>query len=397
MRTLLLILFCLSGIFAWSATQTRAGENVTIDGIVDGDLYVAGGKIIVNGKIKGDLIGAGGDIFLRDSIFEDLVAAGGNLYVEGPVLDDIRMAGGKIFIRKDVRGDVIVAGGDVVVEPGVTIEGDLFVAAGKVRLDGTVKGTIDIRGDEIFFAGVALDKVSIKGRSVELNGEIQGPGELVGREIRLGTKARFYQDIQYYSGEGELDWGNSLVENAKAEFDESMENQLGELDWEKIFGFSLVAFILFRILTGLLFIALLILIFHQFWKSTVFYVEENGMKALGYGLLYFFITPVVAAIAIMLLIGIPIGFFILSIYGFSLMASHALASVLSAYWIENRQGQNWSKGMLILIALGIFLLIKIITMVPILGWLLSMIIFALVFGKLIMEFLQRREEKATSV
>lgn len=92
------------------------------------------------------------------------------------------------------------------------------------------------------------------------------------------------------------------------------------------------------------------------------------------------------------IIGIPVGIFSLTTYGFSLGFAHILSSVLVTYWWQEYHQVQWSKRKVVLVAVGVFVLLKVVTSIPILGWLISAVVVAITFGAILAELLRKKGE-----
>ncbi len=90
-----------------------SGDQVIIQGTVNGDVYVAGGMVQVDGIVNGDLL-----------------AAGGAVVINGRVSDDVRAAGGNVECNGSVGKNVTVAGGNVRLSRGAEVGGVCWVPAG---------------------------------------------------------------------------------------------------------------------------------------------------------------------------------------------------------------------------------------------------------------------------
>ncbi len=387
-----LFTFILSLPLLWGTTM-KGGKTVTINEPVSGDLYIAGENITINRMVSGDLISAGGEISIKDTVTEDVILAGGDLSLEGVVMDDARLAGGKIFIRNNIAGDLIIAGGEITVASGVVIGGNVYIAGGKVTLDGNINGILDIRGGEIEVNGTVVGETIIKGGEVYLNGTLQNTSELAAQEIIIGSNARFLNNVRYYHTKGEIDFGKRLVGNAEATFDESLKSSMEEIDWKKTFAKAYFSLIIFRILAGLLIIALLVWLLHGFFHKVGHTINENTPSSIGYGFLYFLIVPLIAVLGFLIVVGIPLSIFVLSVFGFTIATSHAITSVAASYWIQKRYKQDWTKFRIIAISLGLFVLLKLIMWIPFLGWAISIFAVAVAFGGIILTIMEMRSEK----
>ena len=126
-----------------------AGGEVELDATVNGDVIVAGGELDLSGNIKGDIMAAGGRVTLRSSVADDARLAGGEIQVLGLVGDDVYAAGGRVHLGRDanVGGRVWLSGGDIRVDSNITQE--LHAMGGRVRISGTVGGDVYVRAKKI--------------------------------------------------------------------------------------------------------------------------------------------------------------------------------------------------------------------------------------------------------
>lgn len=100
-----------------------AGNNVTYTGYTDNDLFVAGSSVNISGDEDSDVV-VGRDLFA---------------------------AGNSVTINSNIQGNAFIAGNTVTLK-GVTIDGDLNIAASKLVLedDATINGTINYNSDMEF-------------------------------------------------------------------------------------------------------------------------------------------------------------------------------------------------------------------------------------------------------
>ena len=176
------------------------------------DLYIAGGNVVVTDPIAGDLIAAGGSVIINSPVGADLMAAGGSLIINSAVGDDLRAAGGDITVSCDIGGDVMIFGGSVTIPSGVTVKGDAIVASGTLHLGGTVRGNLRFDGGTVNFSGVVQGNARFYAEEqISLNGRIDGDTSFAGHVVALGQNAGFGGDIDYWTPDGEMDFGSIPV------------------------------------------------------------------------------------------------------------------------------------------------------------------------------------------
>ena len=123
------------------------GDEVVIEGTINGDAYVAGGVVEVDGTINGDLITAGGMVIVNGKVTEHVRAAGGTIWVDGEVGKDASIAGGNIRIGRKgaLAGNLLVAGGTV--EIAGVVAKEAHIASGDADISGTVNGSVRFAGN----------------------------------------------------------------------------------------------------------------------------------------------------------------------------------------------------------------------------------------------------------
>ena len=362
------------------ATELRAGEEQQITDDIDGDLYLAGGTIRVDARVEGDLLAAGGNISVNDSISGDIMLTGGDLHLNGYTGDDVRAFGGDIKLSDEVAGDVIVFGGEVYIERSATIHGDLVIFGGYVVLDGAVKGAVKLKGANFQMNGYVGGDMDVRTEHFFIDGEVKGNVVLVADRISLGEEAAFYGDVTYWSESGEIDFGGTVMDGT-VYFDPELK-PVTEISWKKsLWGFT--AFIVLYALAMLLLLLFVNYLFRSYFERAAKNMEKDMVKSLVYGVLYLVATPMLAAFLLITIIGIPISFLVFALYGFSLLVGRVMAAVLLSHFLKHRYSKNWGSGMLLLVSIGIFIALRLVSFIPFIGWLISLTVLSLTFGQLI--------------
>ncbi len=377
---------------AYSAT-ILTGESVRISNPVEGNVYAGAGQITIAAVVNGDVSAGAGEMWVMDTIRRDLIVGGGRIHINGVIGEDLRCGGGTVTLRGNVLGDVLMGCGELEIGPDAVIYGDLVVGGGRVRMYGRVLGSVVIAGGEIEFNGTAEKDAEIRGGDVMLNGVFRGPCKFAAETLRLGPNAEFYQEVRYWQKSGEVDMARYLRSGARATFDESLQQDMGQYkkNW---FAQAFSAFFLYRLLAGISMIAILVLLFDQFFKRTVRDLPSQWLNRFGTGVLYIIGLPVAVILLFITVIGIPIGLFALIFYGFTLGFAYSLTATVGAYVWEQYRGLSWTKGQHILAGVGILLGLRIIAWIPALGFLLVTIAAAIAFGSIVKAILTRSTPEA---
>ncbi|BFP41713.1 hypothetical protein FGF1_25580 [Flavobacteriaceae bacterium GF1] len=358
--------------------QFEAEKSVTISTAAQDDVYLAGETVSVNASIGGDMVAAGGKIVIKDTIQQDLVVAGGEVHVRGYVKDDVRAAGGELTLDNIVEDDVIVFGGEVEITEDAIIHGNLINFSGTIDLNGEVKGMVKAHGGELNINGKIAKDATLNGGDILIDGEIRGTSTIAAEEIEIGDNAKFYGDVEYWSEEGVVDFKNSLI-NARATINEELAYDRKEFSWKK-WGMATLGFWVFYVLSTFLILLLLNWAFKEVFVKAVEFLEGDFWKSLGYGLIYLVGLPFLIAVAFMIVIGIPISMFLLAFYIFSILFGHLVAALLLTHFLNKRREKPWGFWTLVFVALGIAIVLRLLTVIPFIGWLISLVLLAVSYG-----------------
>lgn len=364
------------------AATILTGESVRISDPIEGNVYAGAGQIYIDAVVNGDVTAGAGELRVTDTIRRDLSVGAGRVRIDGVIGDDLRCGGGEIDLFGQVLGDVLVGGGQLEVGRDAVIHGDLVVAGGQVRIYGKVLGSVIIAGGEVLFEGEAEKDAEIRGGTVTLNGIFRGPSKLAASTLILGSRAEFYQEVRYWQKSGETDFGNRLREGATAVYDQTLKQDMEGMEkgW---FARGFGAFFLFWLLSGVLLVTLLSLAFGRFFRRTAEDLPAQWLNRFGMGILYLFGVPAAIVVLFITVIGIPIGLFALFFYIFSLVFAPALTAVVGANVWEHYRSLSWSRGQRILVAIGLLIVLRLLMMIPAVGWLLLLIAVAIALGSIV--------------
>lgn len=374
----ILLLFICAGQHSY-ALKFQSGDDVTISNPVYEDLYIAGGTLVINAPVYADLIIAGGTLTINDSVSGDLIIAGGNIIINGGIGDDIRCAGGDINIKSSVAGDLVVAGGKVKTDRQSVIYGDVLAGAGTLNIYGTIKGNLSSGSGELYLDGIIEKDIDCRAEKIEIKGTISGKSKIAAQDIIIGSGAAFNNDVRYWSPEKNVNFGQS-VKNGSAVYDSSLAI---ERDHWYYLGFSVFFAAFWYLAAAFIFIFLVQYLFGSTMKSAANRVFESTGKSFGYGVLFFLLVPLAAVILCITIIGIPLGLLVLMAYGVLALLASVISAVVIANWFNNRRNKHWKNIHISLVALLSFIVLKLVSFIPFLGWVFMFITAGIAFGSII--------------
>lgn len=357
-----------------SAATFRGGDSATVgtNETVAGDVYDTGSTVSMLGNVQGDFVAAGGTIAVQGPVDQSLLAAGGTLTLLGPVADDIRAAGGNIVIGGKVVGDVVVAGGTVHILQGAVIGGDVVAAGGSISIDGAVGGKVYARGGQL-----------------TINGPVGKGIDAQVRTLRVGPAAQVAGGITYTAESEAVIASSSKVEGAVT-FTQSTSTKMG-MGGVKSSFFGFIAFLALAKFVGLAILALLGL---WLFKGFVTDVSKRSVARLGMSTLLGFVAMVVTPLACVVVAITGIGIYVaiagMFAYGLFLFVGGALAmpvagAILSRMFLKTVT-VDWKWTLL-----GVLAFI-VLTVIPVIGWIIEFVIYFMALGALLMVLHERYEK-----
>lgn len=408
----LVILLVLMSTAAGLAFEGRAGENVVVetDQVIPDDLYVAGDAITINGTIQGDLVATGGTINVEGTVEGDLIAAGRSVTVNGTVNDDVRLAGAALQLGPEAHlADDLLAGGySLQTAAGSLIDGDLLFGGNLLLLAGEVTGGawagatgLELRGQ--IGGDLNADVGTPEGRigfSPFVFQPDMPPTPAVTAGLTVTDQAGIGGDLTYRSRtpveiQTEAVGGEVIYQREERTQTEAQDSVIGTLSW---FLDQLRNFVAL-LLVGLL----LVWLAPRFIRRAAGALQARPLPSLGWGLVSLFVLGLagliilVATIFLAILLGwvtldslvwVVIGFGLLALVALVVLFAFAAAfiaqivvSYLGGRLILARINPDWAASRVWPLLLGLLLLI-ILTAIPYLGGLISLVVILLGLGAL---------------
>jgi cytoskeletal protein CcmA (bactofilin family) len=369
------------------AAGFEGGDVVVVSIPIGDDLYVAGGKVILSEPAAGDVVAAGGSLIINGPVGADLQVAGGSLLVNSPVKDDLRAAVGDMVLSSTVGGDLVVFGGNVTIPAGAVVEGDAVIAAGSLHLGGIVRGDLLVNVGSLDLTGtVQGDAKLYAADEININGSVQGDTIFTGPEAKLGPGARFGKDVSYWREGGEIDFGQVPV-GGQVLFNPELKGKGGHytnISAKRHVDRGSKGFFFGTMLSGILVIVLSVLLFKGIFRLAGEALHRSYWQSTGIGILVYLLLPLAGFLAFITVLGIPVGMLLLALFAFSLIFGAVIAAMAFAAWLERRRVAEWSTGRLLLVSIGLYIAIKLLSVVPFIGWLAALFVVLAGYGALVL-------------
>jgi len=180
--SMLTIVFVLLLIFSSPASAFKAieaGDTVTIDEVIDDDIYVAGDNIIIKGTVLGDVFAVGGLVEITGNVTGDVMVGAGDVIINGNVGDDVRVGAGTLTVNGVIGDDLLAGTGELVVSDDASIGGDVVIGSGQAVFRGDVGGNVSGGSGDMTLAGYVggdvdmdVDKLNVL-PSAHINGNLR--------------------------------------------------------------------------------------------------------------------------------------------------------------------------------------------------------------------------------
>ena len=271
-------------------TIYRAGENVTITGVVNGDIFCFGRTVTIDAEVTGDVI-----------------CAGQTVTVNGVVKGDVRVAGQTVKIGAQVERNGTLAAQDASLQSNGTIGGDIGVFSQSSSIDGTIGRDIKAGSENLTINNrVGRDAEAYVTKLVLIN------KAAVGGNVTYESPNQLYRDRDVVVG--------GKVTHRELERD---KQEAGSVPmWLRAY------FLLAKIVIGLTFVALLPQLFRR-WNDVG--TAQFGWAMMA-GFIAMFALPAIVLGAVMTFVGIPLALFLIVAWLAALFPS----MVLSMYFVGSR-------------------------------------------------------------
>lgn len=346
------------------------------------DLYIAGENVGILNAHAGDVVAAGGRVIIAGPVEGDVNTAGGSINMDSAVGDDVRIAGGNITVHGSAGGDMIVFGGSIYIANDAKIVGNLLIFGGDISMDGLVSGNLMIRGGNAVIRGTVGGDVDIASEQIQLDrASLEQSAKLRAQKIAIQEGTTISGNLHYWQKDDTEDF--SAFVSGTTQYDDALawkKPHDGAKPAEAAVGI-LAAVTIYGLLFAALCIGLLLWATKSFFVDSAKYLRKQPWMSFLWGFLYFIVTPVLAIILLMTVIGIPLGIITLVLYGLSVFFAKIFASlVLARAWELKAKKKTWKPVTMFFAALGIYILLELLMLIPILGWIVVCLLVCASYG-----------------
>jgi hypothetical protein len=289
------------------------------------------------------------------------MSAGRTVSVEGPVGNDLWAAGERVSIDGPVGNNAMIAAQTVRLQPGATVGHDARLAGGEVRSEGRV-----------------VHDLTISAGRAEIGGEIGGVVNASARRVTVLPDAIVRGDLIVRAPEPPVISPGAQV--------------MGNVDYQRTAGAGW--WLAWPVLWSCLFLSLLVLNLIGLYVAPTWFsrvaetLRTRPLSSLLAGVVVLIAVPIVIAILLITVIGIPLAVILTAAYVIALVLSAAFVSYRIGLWVFDRLHRTGvSRWAAMLVGA---LLVSLAISLPMVGGLIALAVVLIGAGALAVEWRDRR-------
>lgn len=326
------------------------GPQVEISGIVNGDLYAAGGEVIVDGVVNGDVIVAGAKVVLS-----------------GTIAQDARVAGAHVTVSGTIGRNATLAGADVYLTEKATVRENVIAGGGSVQLSGAIGRDARVGAWHATFSNEINRDVIVAAESVRLTSKAS-----------VGGRLRYWGEVAPSIDEEAVVHGPIT----RRPLPEGWSTERARQGLVGMRVFAAIASFLSTLLLGLI----MLRVWPQLVRQVTGAIRERPAPSVGWGLAALIVTPLVAISFVVTLVVLPAGVMLLALYGVAVYLARIFAITYAGQCFVRRQDDSSSLARPFVVGLLVY---SLLTLVPIIGGLVTLFTVMAGFGGLLVAVKQR--------
>ncbi len=364
-----------SGSAAYAADFRTGQGRQDISGTVEDDVYVAGESVSISGNVTGDTVAFARQVALTGTTGGSLMAGAETVTLRGVVTHSARVGARNVEVAGSVGGDVLAGTQSLVVTPSGIVGRDLWTGAQAVAINGRVGR--NLRG------GMA---------SLTIGGTVDGNVNVEAEQVVVRRGARITGDLIYRSAsDARIEEGAFVGGRVERRRPTNQERDAGPADLvlnflQGLVGPLLLGLVLFWLVPGPL-------------TALSRTIRTSPWLSLGIGLLGLILVPI--AVIWLLIFAISVGggasipLALAGAYALILVLARLIVGfTLGSFILRiNRDGlrPTFPKAFLAL-AVGVVVL-ALLSLVPILGPILAVVVAVVALGGAIVAFARWRSSE----
>ncbi|MBQ6991832.1 MAG: hypothetical protein IJN50_02815 [Clostridia bacterium] len=297
-------------------------------GIITGDLFIISDNVTLKSDVtytddnKVETVNISSKIFGNAFIITDKFVLEPGSSIEGDLyiiakeveIGQSAVIYGNAFISSDkvnlsgqIAGNTYVTSEEFTMTYNGLILQDLYLASQRANLSGIIRRSAFLESNDIITNSdfIVYSNLNAESKSIELSGEVKENAKLVGKNIKFGSNASILGNLDY-STKNELDISAEIVSG------ETNFSKLSSFNFEKILSKIIVFASL--VIYCIVFYLIVKKFFNNFMDKLSNFKVLDILKFLGLGILTFVVLPLIIALLLFIRVGSLLAFIILAIY-----------------------------------------------------------------------------------
>lgn len=265
-----------------------SGLTARIDGTVEGDLLVSARTVTISGHVTGDVIAWAQDVRINGKVDGSCVCGAQTLQINGQLGGNVRAFAQVVLVEGSVGKNLMAWSQVAEVSSKGRVGGSVMAFAGSFLADGRIEHDLAVLSEK-----------------EELNGFVGGNANLASGRLTLGPQADIRGSASY---RGQYRPEVSPQAKLGSPLAVTLENRWNKYAHPRYYWWHVL-----RLAAAFLFGLVFLLLAPEFFSRAVRAGDRIG-AALGFGAVALIATPVLAVIACITLVGIPVGIASLVLY-----------------------------------------------------------------------------------
>lgn len=314
-------------------TVFAASPSILEESTINGDYYCAGQNVTIDGTINGDVL-----------------CAAQTITINGTVLGNVRMIGQNIVINGSISQDASILAQSLTISRKGIVGRDFSALAQTMQIDGTIE----------------RDAQALIGQNILINGTIGRDLQIRTQgTITLSSSAAIRGDFSYISPHAATTSPQTAISGTTSHQLPPKPKQASSA------GTTLLSFVYWLIASLVIGIGLILLIPRSMEEMTASMLH-NPWHALGWGSVVLIMTPIIALLLMITLIGIPVALILLVVWGICLFISRILAAFAVGHFLLTQYRKRSDETPYLKLCLGV-IVAWIVFEIPIIGGILSLL------------------------
>lgn len=343
---------------------------------------------------------------LIDGAFENLYSEENGImpineeagYTSNLIDEDIYLCEQNVSIEEDVSGNIYVIGKKINISSGY-INGNVFVIGQDVTINGLITGSIYVLGENIKIGTSGVNTVYAIGQNVALEANSNIMCDLKVSAESLNVAGNINRNLEAYVENINIDPASEYIAKGEVSYSKELADPNGilaqvnvkqheenEKTIEQVKKFVIAERVKSEIIT-VISTAIIIAVIYLIVKNNKTEKVENYSQEIGNNILKGFLglilVPTIAIMLLFTIIGIPLSILLITIYIVALFVSIPVASLRIGEIVYNIKPINSNKAFTILYAVCAYIVIKVVSFVPVIGGLIKFLVLLYGLGNLI--------------